>query len=42
MPHNFKYNAWQEQIFFNLPLVVAEDIKRSEQENRFLLPSQQH
>jgi uncharacterized DUF497 family protein len=24
-----------EQIFFNLPLVVADDIKHSEQENRF-------
>ncbi|MEW6570711.1 MAG: BrnT family toxin [Nitrospirota bacterium] len=24
-----------EQIFFNLPLVVADDVKHSEQENRF-------
>jgi len=24
-----------EQIFFNLPIVVADDIKHSEQENRF-------
>jgi hypothetical protein len=24
-----------EQIFFNLPLVVADDVKHSERENRF-------
>ncbi len=24
-----------EQIFFNLPLIIADDVKHSEQENRF-------
>lgn len=29
-----------EQIFFNFPLVIADDVKHSEIENRFYAPGQ--